>query len=172
MMRFLALCHHPACFCSLVLLFHSDSLQCGATERWVPDSAQDPACRRRGVHPLRAASERGWTMNWTGLNCTVSWLAVLLALAVASPPMLAVGMPWLFLGFASRRKPTVVSRPHTAGVQLLAQGTGEPALTKLTEVSLDPGRLASGGTARDPRARVAGIAFSRRGATALVTPRQ
>ena len=40
------------------------------------------------------------------LDTTASWLAVLLALAVAAPPILALAMPWLFfrLRFLERNK--------------------------------------------------------------------
>ena len=49
--------------------------------------------------PLRAASEAAVDLAGAGqnLHSTATWLAVLLAIAVASPPILAIGMPWLFL---------------------------------------------------------------------------
>ena len=93
--------------------------------------------------PLRAASEAALDLAGAGheLDSTASWLAVLLALAVAAPPMLAVGMPWLFLRVRfARRKLMVVSLARTpAGVQLLAlRALANRPLTKLTEVSMDP----------------------------------
>lgn len=66
---------------------------------------------------------------------------MLLAIAVAAPPILAVGMPWLFLRIRFfRRKLTVVALARTnAGVQLLAlRALANRPLRKLTEISLDP----------------------------------
>ena len=94
--------------------------------------------------PLRAASEAALDLAGAGqsLNSTATWLAVVLALAVAAPPILAVGMPWLFLRIRFfRRKWTVISLAQTpAGEQLLAlRALANRPLRKLTEVSTDPG---------------------------------
>lgn len=93
--------------------------------------------------PLRAASEAALDLAGAGqnLNTTSTWLAVLLAIAVAAPPILAVGMPWLFLRIRFfRRKWTVIALAQTqAGVQLLAlRALANRPLRKLTEVSPDP----------------------------------
>ena len=93
--------------------------------------------------PLRAASAAALYLAGAGqsLNSTATWLAVVLAIAVAAPPILAVGMPWLFLRIRFfRRKWTVISLAQTpAGEQLLAlRALANRPLRKLTEVSTDP----------------------------------
>jgi len=93
--------------------------------------------------PLRAASEAALDLAGAGqsLNSTATWLAVLLAIAVAAPPVLAVGMPWLFLRIRFfRRKWTVIALAQTpAGEQLLAlRALANRPLRRLTEVSDDP----------------------------------
>jgi hypothetical protein len=93
--------------------------------------------------PLRAASEAALDVAGAGhsLDTTATWLAVLLAIAVAAPPILAIGMPWLFLRIRFfRRKLTVVALTRTpAGEQLLAlRSLANRPLRKLTEVSFDP----------------------------------
>ena len=93
--------------------------------------------------PLRAASEAALDLAGAGqdLNTTATWLAVLLAIAVAAPPILAVGMPWLFLRIRFfRRKWTVIALAQTpAGEQLLAlRALANRPLGHLTEVSDDP----------------------------------
>lgn len=93
--------------------------------------------------PLRAASEAALDLAGAGqsLNSTATWLAVLLGIAVAAPPILAVGMPWLFLRIRFfRRKWTVIAlAQNPAGEQLLAlRALANRPLRKLTEVSPDP----------------------------------
>ena len=93
--------------------------------------------------PLRAASEAAIDLAGAGqnLHSTATWLAILLAIAVASPPILAIGMPWLFLRIRFfRRKWTVIALAQTpAGEQLLAlRALANRPLRKLTEVSTDP----------------------------------
>ncbi len=93
--------------------------------------------------PLRAASEAALDLAGAGhnLDTTASWLAVLLAIAVAAPPIMAVGMPWLFVRIRFfRRKWTVIALARTpAGMQLLAlRALANRPLRKLTEVSPDP----------------------------------
>ena len=93
--------------------------------------------------PLRAASEAALDLAGAGqsLNSTANWLAVLLAIAVAAPPILAVAMPWLFLRIRFiRRKWTVIALAQTpAGEQLLAlRALANRPLRRLTEVSTDP----------------------------------
>ena len=93
--------------------------------------------------PLRAASEAALDLAGAGqnLNTTATWLAVLLAIAVAAPPIMAVGMPWLFLRIRFfRRKWTVIALAQTpAGEQLLAlRALANRPLRRLTEVTDDP----------------------------------
>ena len=53
----------------------------------------------RSSEPLTAASKAALDIAGAGhnLDTTATWLAVVLALAVAAPPILAVVMPWLVL---------------------------------------------------------------------------
>jgi hypothetical protein len=93
--------------------------------------------------PLTAASDAAMNIASAGhsLDTTASWLAVLLALAVASPPILAVTMPWLFLRLRFfRRKWTVTALASTAaGQQLLAlRALANRSPAKLAAVSADP----------------------------------
>lgn len=93
--------------------------------------------------PLRAASEAALDLAGAGhqLDSTASWLAVLLAIAVAAPPIMAIGMPWLYLRIRFfRRKWTVIALAQTtAGVELLAlRALANRPLRKLTAVSADP----------------------------------
>jgi hypothetical protein len=93
--------------------------------------------------PLQAASEAALDIAGAGhnLDTTASWLAVLLALAVAAPPILAVAMPWLFLRVRFyRRKWTALTLAATpAGQQLLAlRALANRPLAKLALVSADP----------------------------------
>jgi hypothetical protein len=93
--------------------------------------------------PLTAASEAALDLAGAGhnLDTTASWLAWVLALAVAAPPILAIAMPWLFLRVRFlRRKLTVLSLAATpAGEQLLAlRALANRPLRKLASVSFDP----------------------------------
>ena len=93
--------------------------------------------------PLRAASEAALDLAGAGqsLHSTATWLAVLLAIAVAAPPILAVAMPWLFLRIRFfRRKWTVIALAQTpAGEQLLAlRALANRPLRRLTDVTPDP----------------------------------
>jgi hypothetical protein len=93
--------------------------------------------------PLRAASEAALDLAGAGqnLNTTATWLAVLLAIAVAAPPIMAIGMPWLFLRIRFfRRKWTVIALAQTpAGEQLLAlRALANRPLRRLTAVNEDP----------------------------------
>jgi len=109
--------------------------------------------------PLRAASEAALDLAGAGqnLNTTATWLAVLLAIAVAAPPIMAVAMPWLFLRIQFfRRKWTVIALAQTpAGEQLLAlRALANRPLRKLTEVDSDP----VGAWRREEPAAVRGLA--------------
>ena len=93
--------------------------------------------------PLTEASDAALDIAGAGhsLDTTASWLAVLLALAVAAPPILAVTMPWLFLRLRFfRRKWTVTALAATAaGQQLLAlRALANRSPAKLAAVSADP----------------------------------
>ena len=101
---------------------------------WIGDDLQSP---------LTAAGEAALDLANAGhsLDSTASWLAWVLALAVASPPILAVGMPWLFLRIRFvRRKWTALALAATpAGEQLLAmRALANRPLPKLASVSIDP----------------------------------
>ncbi|HZA10345.1 hypothetical protein [Mycobacterium sp.] len=93
--------------------------------------------------PLGAAAKAALDMAGAGhnLNTTVTWLAVLLALAVAAPPILTIAMPWLFLRLRFfRRKWTVLGLAATpAGEQLLAlRALTTRPLRRLAAVDIDP----------------------------------
>lgn len=93
--------------------------------------------------PLRAASEAALDIAGAGENLanTASWLAWVLALAVAAPPILFVGMPWLFLRIRfARRKWTAITLARTpAGEQLLAlRALANRPLGKLAAIHDDP----------------------------------
>ncbi len=93
--------------------------------------------------PLRAASEAALDIAGAGhsLDTTASWLAWVLALAVAAPPILFVGMPWLFLRLRFfRRKWTAITLASTAaGEQLLAlRALANRPLVKLAAIHEDP----------------------------------
>ena len=93
--------------------------------------------------PLTAASDAARDIAAAGhsLNTSATWLAVLLALAVAAPPILAVMMPWLFLRLRFFRRKWAVSAlaATPAGVQLLAlRALANRPLRRLTAVNADP----------------------------------
>lgn len=93
--------------------------------------------------PLRAASSAALDIAGAGhsLDTTASWLAWVLALAVAAPPILFVAMPWLFLRIRFfRRKWTAITLASTfAGEELLAlRALAKRPLSKLTAIHADP----------------------------------
>ncbi|WP_370330375.1 hypothetical protein [Mycolicibacterium hippocampi] len=95
------------------------------------------------ARPLSAAGDAAREIAGAGqsLGVTAGWLAWLLALAVAAPPILALMMPWLFLRVRFfRRKWTAVTLASTvAGEQLLAlRALANRPLAKLAAVSTDP----------------------------------
>jgi hypothetical protein len=109
--------------------------------------------------PLRAASEAARDIAGAGqnLDTTATWLAWVLALAVAATPILAVATPWLFLRVRFfRRKWTAVTLAATpAGEQLLAlRALANRPLPKLAAVSIDP----VGAWRREDAIAIAGLA--------------
>ncbi|MGB3355935.1 MAG: hypothetical protein WBB00_24660 [Mycobacterium sp.] len=95
------------------------------------------------ARPLSAAGDAAREIAGAGqtLGVTAGWLAWLLALAVAAPPILALMMPWLFLRVRFfRRKWTAVTLASTAaGEQLLAlRALANRPLAKLAAVDSDP----------------------------------
>jgi hypothetical protein len=93
--------------------------------------------------PLTAAGDAAREIAGAGhhLDTTASWLAWLLALAVAAPPILALVMPWLFLRVRFfRRKWTALALASTpAGEQLLAlRALANRPLAKLAAIHGDP----------------------------------
>jgi hypothetical protein len=93
--------------------------------------------------PLTAASRAALDIAGAGhnLDTTASWLAFVLALAVAAPPTLGVVVPWLVLRIRFvRRKLTVGALATTpAGAQLLAlRALANRPLARLTAVAPDP----------------------------------
>lgn len=93
--------------------------------------------------PLDAASQAALDVAGAGhsLDYTASWLAWVLALAVASPPILAVTVPWLLLRWRFFRRKWVVTAlaATAAGQQLLAlRALANRSPAKLAAVSADP----------------------------------
>ena len=106
-------------------------------------AAQVPLIGDTLSKPLGAAGEAARDIAGAGhnLGVTASWLAWLLALAVAAPPILAIAMPWLFLRIRFfRRKWTAVTLASTAaGEQLLAlRALANRPLAKLAAITPDP----------------------------------
>ncbi|MGV0579968.1 hypothetical protein ABQF17_00375 [Mycolicibacterium elephantis] len=93
--------------------------------------------------PLRAASDAALEIAGAGhnLDATASWLAWVLAIAVAAPPILFVAMPWLLLRVRfARRKWTAITLARTpAGEQLLAlRALANRPLAQLAQIHADP----------------------------------
>ncbi|MCV7356305.1 hypothetical protein [Mycolicibacterium fluoranthenivorans] len=110
--------------------------------------------------PLKAASKAAGEIASAGhsLDVTASWLAWVLAVAVAATPILAVTMPWLFLRLRFfRRKLVVLSLASShAGQELLAmRALANRPLAKLTAIDPDP----IGAWRRDDRMAIRGLAL-------------
>ncbi|MFI7589349.1 hypothetical protein ACIB24_19965 [Spongisporangium articulatum] len=93
--------------------------------------------------PLQAAGNaaRSIAEAGHGLYDKATWLAIVLALAVAVPPALAVVVPWLWarLRFARRAGAAVTLASTEAGEELLAlRALANRPLPKLVKVSHDP----------------------------------
>lgn len=93
--------------------------------------------------PLTAASRAALDIAGAGhnLDTTAGWLALVLAAAVAAPPICGALLPWLVLRIRFfRRKWTVSTLAATpAGEQLLAlRALANRPLRRLTAVSPDP----------------------------------
>ena len=93
--------------------------------------------------PLSAAGDAAREIAGAGqsLGVTASWLAWLLALAVAAPPILALMMPWLFLRVRFfRRQWTAITLASTAaGEELLAlRALANRPLPQLAAINPDP----------------------------------
>ena len=109
--------------------------------------------------PLRAASRAALDIAGAGhsLDSTATWLAVVLGLAVAAPPILFVALPWLVLRIRFfRRKWTALTLAATpAGEQSLAlRALANRPLAKLAAVSIDP----VGAWRRDDAIAIRGLA--------------
>ncbi|SON60626.1 hypothetical protein MSIMFI_02122 [Mycobacterium simulans] len=109
--------------------------------------------------PLTAAADAALDIAGAGhsLDTTASWLAVVLAVAVAATPILAVAGPWLFLRLRFfRRKWVVTALAATpAGQQLLAlRALANRSPAKLAAVSADP----VGAWRREDPATIRGLA--------------
>ena len=101
------------------------------TSRWSAGAVSEP---------LTAASKAALYIAGAGhnLDTTASWLAIVLALAVAAPPTLGVVVPWLVLRIRFvRRKFDVGALAATpAGAQLLAlRALANRPLARLTAVT-------------------------------------
>jgi hypothetical protein len=122
--------------------------------------------------PLAAAAGAAHDIAGAGhnLDTTASWLAVVLALAVATPPILAVAMPWLVLRWTFvRRKWTVIGLAATpAGEQLLAlRALANRPLRRLATVHPDP----AGAWRREDIVAVRGLATLELRAAGVSAPR-
>jgi hypothetical protein len=109
--------------------------------------------------PLTAASKAALDIAGAGhnLDTTATWLAMVLAAAVAAPPIFAAVLPWLVLRIRFvRRKWTVSALAATpAGEQLLAlRALANRPLRRLTAVSADP----VGAWRREDSAAIRGLA--------------
>lgn len=93
--------------------------------------------------PLTAAGDAARDIAGAGhsLDTTATWLAVVLAIAVAAPPILAVAGPWLWARLRFwRRKWIVAGLAETpTGQQLLAlRALANRPLRRLVAVNADP----------------------------------
>jgi hypothetical protein len=109
--------------------------------------------------PLTSAGDAAQKMAAAGhdLHSTATWLAVLLALAVAGPPTLAIILPWLIrrLRFFRRKRTVLALAATPAGEQLLAmRALANRPLRRLAAVNADP----VGGWRRGDPAVINGLA--------------
>lgn len=101
---------------------------------WIGDALSKPLTAAGGAaHDIAGAGH--------SIDTTASWLAVLLALAVAAPPILALLMPWLALRlrFFLRKRTMIGLAATPAGEQLLAlRALANRPLRRLAGVTPDP----------------------------------
>ncbi len=141
-----------------------DSAGHGASKvPWLGDELSKPlTAAGRAAHDIAAAGHN--------LEATVSWLAVLLAVAVAAPPILAIAMPWLVLRLRFfLRKWTAIGLAATpAGEQLLAlRALANRPLRRLAAVSGDP----VGAWRREDAVAIRGLAALELRAAGIGAPR-
>jgi hypothetical protein len=122
--------------------------------------------------PLVAAGDAAHDIAAAGhnLDTTATWLAVVLALAVAAPPALAFVVPWLIRRVRFfRRKWTMIGLAATpAGEQLLAlRALSNRPLRRLARVNVDP----IGGWRREEVAVIRGLAALELRAAGVAAPR-
>lgn len=122
--------------------------------------------------PLTAAGRAAHNIAGAGhhLDTTASWLAVLLALAVAAPPILAIAMPWLVLRlrFFARKRAAIGLAATPAGEQLLAlRALANRPLRRLAAVDRDP----VGAWRREDAVAIRGLAALELRAAGIATSR-
>jgi len=93
--------------------------------------------------PFTAAGTAAHTIAGAGhsLHTTATWLAVVLALAVAAPPVLAIVVPWLIrrVRFFRRKRLVLALAATSGGTQLLAlRALANRPLRRLATVHNDP----------------------------------
>jgi hypothetical protein len=141
-----------------------DSAGHGASKvPWIGDELSKPlTAAGRAAHDIAGAGHH--------LGTTVSWLAVLLALAVAAPPILAIAMPWLVLRvrFFLRKWTAIGLTATPAGEQLLAlRALANRPLRRLAAVDPDP----VGAWRRMDAVAIRGLAALELHAAGIATPR-
>jgi hypothetical protein len=93
--------------------------------------------------PLTSTGHAAHSMAGAGHNLytTATWLAIVLALAVAAPPMLAIVVPWLIrrVRFFRRKRLVLALAATPGGTQLLAlRALANRPLRRVAKVDSDP----------------------------------
>lgn len=122
--------------------------------------------------PLTAVGHAAQDLAGAGhsLNTTATWLAILLAAAVAGPPMLAVVVPWLTrrVRFFRRKWAALGLAATPAGEQLLAlRALANRPLRRLTALGPDP----VGAWRREDATAIRGLAALELRAAGIAAPR-